>query len=47
MGRYWNFVVLLGTEYSVSLTYDATKDEIRDIHGILQNTKRIIEDLIR
>jgi len=47
MGRYWNFVVLLGLEYSVSLTYDATKDEIRDIHGILENTKGIIEDLIK
>ncbi|MCP4347511.1 MAG: hypothetical protein GY795_18555 [Desulfobacterales bacterium] len=46
MGRYWNFVVLKGLEYSVSLTYDATKNELNDILGILENTKKIIEELV-
>jgi hypothetical protein len=45
MGRYWNFVVLKELEYSVSLSYDATKDELNDILGILENTKAIIEEL--
>ncbi len=45
MGRLWYFVMLDGLEYSVSLAHDATKDEIRDIFRILQNTKRIIEEL--
>lgn len=46
MGRYWNFVVLKDLEYSVSLTYDATKNELEDIFGILQNTKANIEELV-
>ncbi len=46
MGRYWNFVALKELEYSVSLTYDATKNELEDILGILHNTKAIIQELI-
>jgi len=47
MGRYWNFVVLDKLEYSLSLSFDATKDEIKDIFCILTNTKAIIKDLLR
>lgn len=42
MGRFWFFVVLEGLEYSTSLAYDATKNEIREIFGILKNTKNLI-----
>jgi hypothetical protein len=47
MGRFWFFVVLENLEYSTSLAYDATKDEIRDIFSILKNAKGIINNLIR
>ncbi len=47
VGRYWNFVVLSQLEYSVSLSYDATKDEIKHIFCILKNVKAIIDDLMR
>ncbi len=47
VGRLWNFVVLDGLDYAVSLAYDATKDEIHEIFDILQNTKTIIETLIQ
>ena len=46
MDRFWFFVVLESLEYSTSLAYDATKDEIRDIFSILKNTKGIINNLI-
>jgi hypothetical protein len=46
MGRLWFFVVLEGLEYSTSLAYDATKTEIREIFGILKNTKSIILQII-
>jgi len=46
MGRFWFFVVLEGLEYSTSLAYDATKNEISDIFGILKNTKKIISKII-
>jgi hypothetical protein len=46
MGRFWFFVVLEGIEYSTSLAYDATKNEIGDIFGILKNTKRMILNII-
>jgi hypothetical protein len=36
------FVVLERLEYSTSLAYDATKNEIREIFGILKNTKKLI-----
>ncbi|RKZ66243.1 MAG: hypothetical protein DRQ99_10270 [Candidatus Parabeggiatoa sp. nov. 3] len=46
MGRFWFFVVLEGLEYSTSLAYDATKDDIRSIFGILKNTKGMISKMI-
>jgi len=46
MGRLWFFVVLEGIEYSTSLAFDATKDDIKEIFGILQNTKGLILKLI-
>jgi len=47
VGRLWNFIVLEGLDYTVSLAYDATKDELKDIFGILGNTKTIIEALLQ
>ncbi|MDM8559525.1 hypothetical protein [Candidatus Parabeggiatoa sp. HSG14] len=47
MGRYWHFVILNGLEYSINQGFNACKDEIKDILGILKNTKAIIEDLIQ
>ncbi|MCP4400492.1 MAG: hypothetical protein GY801_24715 [bacterium] len=46
MGRHWYFVVLDGREYAVSLTYDATKDELFEIWGILNTAKTRIEQLL-
>lgn len=46
VGRAWYFVILEGRDYAVSLAYDATKDEIYKIYGILQHTKQIIDQLI-
>jgi len=47
MGRLWFFVVLYGVEYCVSLGHNAAKpEELKEIFGILRNTKRIIEQLI-
>jgi len=43
IGRFWFFVILDGSDYAVSLAYDATKDEIKDIFGILMNVKAIID----
>ena len=45
VGRFWNFVVLNGQEYAVSLAYDATKDEIKAIYAILTKVKEIISEL--
>jgi len=45
VGRFWHFVVLNGQEYAVSLAYDATKDEIKDIYCILKKVKTIIDEL--
>jgi hypothetical protein len=42
MGRFWFFVILEELEYSTSLAFDATKDEIKAIFGILKNTKGLI-----
>lgn len=47
VGRAWHFVVLEGKQYAVSLAYDATKDEIRDIFCILKNVKEIIDERVR
>ncbi len=46
LGRWWFFVVLHEKKYSVSLAYDATKDDLFDIFSILQQLKVIIEDFI-
>ena len=47
VGRFWFFVVLSEKIYSVSLAYDATKeDELRDIFSILTHLKIIIEKYI-
>ena len=46
MGRLWFFIILNGFEYSTSLAYDATKDDLQDIFGILKNTKTIILKII-
>jgi hypothetical protein len=47
MGRHWYFVVLEGLNYAVSLGHNAAKiDELRNILGILKNTKNIIENII-
>jgi hypothetical protein len=47
IGRHWYFVVLDGKNYAESLAYDATKDEIRQIVGILRNTQRIIDKIMQ
>ena len=47
IGRHWYFVVLDGKNYAVSLAYDATKEEIREIVGILRNTQCIIDTIMR
>ncbi len=46
MGRLWFFVVLEKREYATTLAYDATKDDIRDIFGILTNAKRMIAGIV-
>ncbi len=43
IGRAWYFVILHGQEYAVSLAYDATKDEIYQLYGILLHTRQIID----
>ncbi|MCP4349231.1 MAG: hypothetical protein GY795_27440 [Desulfobacterales bacterium] len=47
IGRHWYFVLLDGQVYAESLAYDATKDEIMAIVGILRHTKDIIDHLIQ
>ncbi len=46
IGRHWYFVILDGKIYSESLAYDATKEEILTIFGVLRHTKEIIHQLI-
>ncbi|MCI5142402.1 MAG: hypothetical protein D3909_11940 [Candidatus Electrothrix sp. ATG1] len=46
IGRHWYFVLLDGKIYSESLAYDATKDEIIEIFGMLRHTKEIIQRLV-
>ncbi|MCP4345950.1 MAG: hypothetical protein GY795_10550 [Desulfobacterales bacterium] len=47
MGRHWYFVVLDSLEYAVSLGHNAAKhEELKDIFGILKNTREIIDNLI-
>lgn len=47
LGRIWFFVVLVGRQYSVSLAYDATKDEIFDIFIVLKALKPRIEAILQ
>ena len=46
IGRHWYFVILDNTTYSESLAYDATREDITTIFGVLCHTKEIIERLI-
>lgn len=43
-GRYWNFVVMQNHEYAVSLSYDATKDEIFMIVKILKKLQSLLQN---
>jgi hypothetical protein len=42
VGRFWFFVVLIGKEYSVSLAYDATQDDLLNIYAILKQANAYI-----
>lgn len=44
MGRYWHFVTLEDSEYTVHPGLNAAKSEIREIFDILKNTKAIIDN---
>jgi hypothetical protein len=43
VGRNWFFITLDGKEYAESLAYDATQDDIFDIHRILKTLKTVVE----
>lgn len=43
MGRYWHFVILTGSSYTVYSGLNATAQEITLILNVLKNTKEIIE----
>jgi len=45
-GRFWEFMVLDGQKYSVSLAYDATKNDLFEIFCILKKIKIIIEKIL-
>jgi hypothetical protein len=45
-GRNWQFVILSGKEYSVSLAFDSTQDDLFQIFSILRDLKRRIEAMI-
>lgn len=47
VGRMWYFVLLDGKDYAVHRGFNAASDEIEQIFGILQNTKAIIERLLK
>jgi len=47
VGRAWHFVILEDKQYAVSLAYDATKDEIKNIFCILKRVKEIINERVR
>ncbi|PWK29475.1 hypothetical protein LV89_00315 [Arcicella aurantiaca] len=42
VGRLWFFVCLIEKEYSVSLAYDATQDDLSNIYAILKQANRYI-----
>lgn len=46
IGRNWFFIVLQGTEYTVSHAYDATQSDILDILSILKKVKALFEQKI-
>ena len=44
VGRFWFFVILDKSEYSVSLAYDATQADILNIFAILRRAKAYIAE---
>ena len=44
IGRDWFFVMLIGNQYVVSRTFDATQDDIFQIIAILRSLKQFIEE---
>jgi hypothetical protein len=46
IGRYWSFVVLDGSEYAVSNSFNASDDDIYQIIAILRQVKVYIEAII-
>lgn len=46
LGRNWFFIVLENREYAVSMSYDATSEDIFQIFAILQKSKEIIQRYI-
>lgn len=47
IGRHWYFVVLEGKNYAESLAYDATKEDVLQIVGILRHTQVLIDKILR
>ena len=47
VGRFWFFVVLAENQYSVSLAYDSTQDDIFKIVSILRKVKDYIEEYLK
>lgn len=47
IGRYWHFVLLDGLEYAVHTGFNASKEEIQAIFGVLKNTKAIIDKILQ
>ena len=45
-GKFWNFIVLNGTEYAESESYNANTDQLYEIFALLKKLKTIISDLI-
>jgi hypothetical protein len=46
VGRNWFFIVLEGSEYAVSSTFDATQNDIFQITAILKAIKKRVEDAV-
>jgi len=45
-GRMWHFVLLDAKQYAVHSGFNATQEEIINIFGVLQNTKKILDQLL-
>lgn len=45
-GRMWHFVLLDDKQYAVHSGFNATQDEIVEIFGVLQNTKKCLDRLL-